>query len=759
MTTTVTIAVNEFTASGPVALLGHSITFKPVPIHIDSTTDTVLSEDIWEVAIVDGVSTTLIPDSVSGYGVRIGANIQGWKFVTVANYPVGTISLADLVNNYAVNPITLEPTPAPDSWWTALANLVDNSVAQANQYTDEQIADVTSGIDSDIAASLASANGYTDTETAAALTSANGYTDMVVADLVARQSVNVKKYGAKGDGVTDDRGSIQAALDAIGVGGTLYFPPGTYLLTTMSIVGDRILRTYKDQTLYGAGKFSSVLKVGPSFGGYKAVIGAATDSTYVGHWSARDLGIDQDSANNALVIATMATLPRMAIRLGSFTPGSSVSVSDCAFMNGDSVNCVYTFADTIEIRGNQFLDQGGPVGTGSHDHSTIYLSTPLGMGTELITGNTFRGVLGSGGARTAVETHGGAQTVVGNVISSYATGMNLTGVNSYFATDSIVCTGNVVSRVCIGLHVWSQYAGAVTTGAPARNVILADNSITVDRDSWGSISGFLAYGYGILIDPGNNAPIDGLSIENNSILYLPSVVTPPVTDRHSTGINVEITNAAAEVRNMRIVGNTITNPLSAGMLLIAPFKRASVRDNIVIDPAQSTEASIVTTYRAAIVLGGSWEDAKFENNLLVDTRATHYSEYNIIVLSTLTVATNCVARNNVTRYADGAGPRSTFTPSSTNVSGTEFFVEETNALGATPSFNTKIGSTVTVSGNGRKLVQITSPVGNTWKQALALGATVATAAPAAGAGSALPATPAGYITLNVNGTDRQVAYY
>lgn len=229
MTTTVTIAVNEFTASGPVALLGHSITFKPVPIHIDSTTDTVLSEDIWEVAIVDGVSTTLIPDSVSGYGVRIGANIQGWKFVTVANYPVGTISLADLVNNYAVNPITLEPTPAPDSWWTALANLVDNSVSIANQYTDEQLADFISGVTAQVAAAVASANGYTDTKTAAALTSANGYTDGKVAGEVTRSDA---AYAPIGDLAFS---TLELALAATPSGGVLEIRKAWSRATTFTV--------------------------------------------------------------------------------------------------------------------------------------------------------------------------------------------------------------------------------------------------------------------------------------------------------------------------------------------------------------------------------------------------------------------------------------------------------------------------------------------------------------------------------------------
>ena len=50
--------------------------------------------------------------------------------------------------------------------------------------------------------------------------------------------VNVKDYGAQGDGVTDDTDEIQAALDD--KGWKLYFPPGTYIITSeLTISGFR----------------------------------------------------------------------------------------------------------------------------------------------------------------------------------------------------------------------------------------------------------------------------------------------------------------------------------------------------------------------------------------------------------------------------------------------------------------------------------------------------------------------------------------
>ncbi|HEY3417465.1 MAG TPA: glycosyl hydrolase family 28-related protein, partial [Armatimonadota bacterium] len=52
--------------------------------------------------------------------------------------------------------------------------------------------------------------------------------------------VNVKTFGAKGDGVADDTAAIQQAFDGMKEGSTVYLPAGAYRLTkTLSLLGPR----------------------------------------------------------------------------------------------------------------------------------------------------------------------------------------------------------------------------------------------------------------------------------------------------------------------------------------------------------------------------------------------------------------------------------------------------------------------------------------------------------------------------------------
>ncbi|MGK6353108.1 right-handed parallel beta-helix repeat-containing protein [Parapedobacter sp. DT-150] len=52
----------------------------------------------------------------------------------------------------------------------------------------------------------------------------------------AGRRIDVKRFGAKGDGKADDSRAIQAALDSAAMGDTVYIPKGTYLVHTLRLV-------------------------------------------------------------------------------------------------------------------------------------------------------------------------------------------------------------------------------------------------------------------------------------------------------------------------------------------------------------------------------------------------------------------------------------------------------------------------------------------------------------------------------------------
>ena len=87
--------------------------------------------------------------------------------------------------------------------------------------------------------------------------------------------INVKHaaYGAVGDGSTDDTNAIKAAVAAAGDYGTIYFPSGTYKVTS------RIDVPYSYHTWYGDGRGSTFIKFAPTADGVCVRLGTSANLT------------------------------------------------------------------------------------------------------------------------------------------------------------------------------------------------------------------------------------------------------------------------------------------------------------------------------------------------------------------------------------------------------------------------------------------------------------------------------------------------
>lgn len=111
---------------------------------------------------------------------------------------------------------------------------------------------------------------------------------------------NVKNFGAKGDGATNDIAAIQAAVDAAAEagGGIVFFPRGTYIVGTAIVIKDRV-------TLAGEGFASSIIKLKNGANtdvmvteGFSGLTG--TDKAEGPRdWEVRNLRIEGNKANNA----------------------------------------------------------------------------------------------------------------------------------------------------------------------------------------------------------------------------------------------------------------------------------------------------------------------------------------------------------------------------------------------------------------------------------------------------------------------------
>lgn len=150
------------------------------------------------------------------------------------------------------------------------------------------------------------------------------------------QVVNVKSFGAKGDGVTDDTAAVQAAVNA--ATGAVLFPAGTYVVTSVKLAKNITLRgggegfgatiKHKDGAAVTSGTFETAMLRLTSHGITVRLRDLTLDGNYPGQGSAN--GGSATKTTNSYVAGGSITYGRVLSAEGLTASAGDVLVLDIA---------------------------------------------------------------------------------------------------------------------------------------------------------------------------------------------------------------------------------------------------------------------------------------------------------------------------------------------------------------------------------------------------------------------------------------------
>jgi hypothetical protein len=261
------------------------------------------------------------------------------------------------------------------------------------------------------------------------------------------QVVNVKEYGAVGDGITNDTVAFSKALAACAIdGGTCLVPEGTYLISPSGISTGHRPSVLSGVRLVGAGRGVSILKVGgmPTY----HLVACEGDN-----WSVEKLTFDMGDYTPSIGQAAIACR------------GNNWRVANCAVIKSGRWGIIAFGGSNWSIDGNYIKRTvpGARLPTGAilvtaaagvwSSHGRVIGNVCEGVGMTisgsdgLVAGNRVNGS-GSGSGifvQGLPSTH--SATVIGNVCTGGSSGFDAAqggkwwSVNGFeiWAPDSVIC--------------------------------------------------------------------------------------------------------------------------------------------------------------------------------------------------------------------------------------------------------------------------------------------------------------------------------
>ncbi len=448
---------------------------------------------------------------------------------------------------------------------------------------------------------------------------------------------DVRSFGAKGDGRTDDSSAIQAALDAARAagGGVVFVPAGTYLVAPPRPARGRpalASLTIGSRTWLRGDGPASVLKVKDGAGAYRALLsnhpapGSAVEDVTLS-----DLRFDQNCAASGGHVGHVAD-GRSDFIVYLAWGGRNLTVERVRFDPVCGVNTVVLNspgARNLVVRDCVFRFVKGPTGErgGEYDNSAVYVH---GQGSA-VTGNLFEARVADR-ARGAIELHGGRGLAANNVTRGYRSCVRVVGTSEPgepppAVQNGFTVSGNVCADANDAINVWA------ITGHHVRGVTIVGNTIGLAERDHLAAAAHLEHFSGIsFVWDAVSGRLDGdvsdVVVEGNTIAAQPSEGAVARSAYGSAGISL---TPAGNVSNVVVRGNVLRDLPAKGIHLQAMGRGAKaahvrIEGNVLLDPGNDPAAGL---HRAGILLGGLLEDVEVDHNSIVSTRVPFRGLYAI----------------------------------------------------------------------------------------------------------------------------------
>jgi hypothetical protein len=343
--------------------------------------------------------------------------------------------------------------------------------------------------------------------------------------------VNVKSFGAKGDGITDDTAAIQNAINSSPLGSIIFFPAGTYMISNNIALSPN--RTYM-----GVGWNSSIKQMNGK--NLVQMINLRDETSQHPNIIIKDLQFDGNRDNNTSTVGLylFGLLNSMLYR---------VRVQNCGgtgyFLEGNS---------TIQSSTNHFIDCWAFQNTGYG----IYFSGAC-ADNHIIGGDYganwncalyIAGVSSSVRDATMWGTQSGSCVIVAGV-SNQLTSNNIEGASGHgveVQASHNFLTGNKIYDNANVSSAYGNYDGVYISNN-AENVVITGNDIYA-----GLYSNTGYYRYAINLDTHSNCEIN-----NNAVRY---AKTNGAINKSSNPINGL---KDGDIYNGTLITTTATRPTSA----------------------------------------------------------------------------------------------------------------------------------------------------------------------------------------------------